>query len=74
MSANSLFAAGVLLVIFVGGFAAHVWLGGMDEAGRWDVPEDALDFLNLAYKSTFGAFSTIVAQMAHRSMRHAPPT
>ena len=44
------------------GFILWVLLGGLDESGRWPVPDGAVFFLDLVAKGTFGSFLTIVTQ------------
>ena len=66
MTVTEVFVVVLFLFIIVGGFTAWVWLGGLEESGKWDVPDGALHFLDLMVKGTFGSLMTIVTQVLRR--------
>ena len=57
----------LMLVVFIAGIATHIWLGIMDESGRWPVPDEVLESLNWAYKMSFGSFLTLIPQTIGKS-------
>ena len=66
MNRASFLLALLMLAVFVAGMATHIWLGIMNESGRWPVPDDALESLNWVYKMSFGSFATLILQTSRR--------
>ena len=56
----SISALGVLLV---SGFMAWVLLGGLDASGRWNVPNEALSFLDWLVKGVTGSLLTVLTRL-----------
>lgn len=71
MTNTEIFVILLLLGLVFGGFAAWVWLGGLEESGRWQVPSGAVHFLDWMVKGTFGSLMTILTQIVRRQSREA---
>ena len=70
MTSTEVIALAILLALVIGGFAAWVWLGGLEESGKWKVPPGAIHFLDWMVKGTFGSFMTVLTQIIRRQSRN----
>ena len=66
MTNTEIVVISLFLTLVVGGFAAWVWLGGLEESGSWNVPPGAIHFLDWMVKGTFGSLMTILTQIVRR--------
>ena len=63
MTNGEIVAIAILLVLLVGGFAAWVWLAGLQESGEWGVPSAAIHFLDWMVKGVSGALLTVLTRI-----------
>ena len=63
MTNGEIVAIVILLVLLVGGFAAWVWLGGLQESGKWGVPLAAIHFLDWMVKGVSGSLLTVLTRI-----------
>ena len=59
-------AVWTLTAVFTLGLVAWVTLGGLDELGKWPVPDGVLGSLDMLVKGSMGSLLTLITQ------RHFP--